>query len=277
MSYDNLTKILAEKYPEHFATWLLGAPQTNVEILKTELSIEPIRADSLTFLKTHSRILHLEFQTRWISEPPINFRMLDYWVRLYRLYRIPITQVVILLLPPGEDTEIETTFEFEQTRHQYRVVKIWEEDPSLFLADPALLPFAPLTAQATEELLIQVAQEVGKMESEAQRKEVASYVQIMAGLRFDKTLVKRLFREDIMKESVIYQEIFETGEQQGEQRALQREKALILRQVARQVGEVPQDIRSSVELLSIDRLEALGEALLDFDSLQDLQNWLGMN
>jgi predicted transposase YdaD len=69
MSYDNLTKILAEKYPERFATWLLGAPQTNVEILKTELSIEPIRADSLTFLKTHSRILHLEFQTCWISEP----------------------------------------------------------------------------------------------------------------------------------------------------------------------------------------------------------------
>ncbi len=130
--------------------------------------------------------------------------MLDYWVRLYRLYRLPITQVVILLLPPGEDTEIETTFEFEQTRHQYRVVKIWEEDPSLFLADPALLPFATLTAQPTEELLIQVAQEVSKMEPEAQRQEVASYVQIMAGLRFDKTLVKRLFREDIMRESVIY-------------------------------------------------------------------------
>jgi predicted transposase/invertase (TIGR01784 family) len=277
MSYDNLTKILAEKYPERFATWLLGAPQTNVEILKTELSIEPIRADSLTFLKTQSRILHLEFQTRWISEPPINFRMLDYWVRLYRLYRMPVTQVVILLLPPGEDTEIETAFEFEQTRHQYRVVKIWEEDPSLFLTDSALLPFATLTAQPTEELLMQVAREVGKMEPAAQRQEMASYVQVMAGLRFNKTLVKRLFREDIMKESVIYQEIFETGEQQGEQRALQREKALILRQVSRRVGEVPQDLRSSVELLSIDRLEALGEALLDFNSLQDLQNWLAMN
>jgi predicted transposase YdaD len=146
--------------------------------------------------------------------------MLDYWVRLYRLYRMPITQIVILLLPPGEDTEIETTFEFEQTRHQYRVVKIWEEDPSLFLADSALLPFATLTAQPTAELLMQVAREVGKMEPAAQRQELSSYVQIMAGLRFNKTLVKRLFREDIMKESVIYQEIFETGEQQGEQRAI---------------------------------------------------------
>jgi predicted transposase YdaD len=30
MSYDNLTKILAEKYPDRFAAWLLGIPQTNV-------------------------------------------------------------------------------------------------------------------------------------------------------------------------------------------------------------------------------------------------------
>jgi predicted transposase YdaD len=124
---------------------------------------------------------------------------------------------------------------------------------------------------------VQVASEVSKIEPAPQRQELASYVQIMAGLRFDKTLVKRLFREDIMKESVIYQEIFETGEQQGEQRALQRERALIVRLIARKVGEVPQELRSSVELLSIDRLEALGEALLDFNSLEDLQNWLEMS
>jgi predicted transposase YdaD len=36
-----------------------------------------------------------------------------------------------------------------------------------------------------------------------------------------------------MKESVIYQEIFETGEQQGEQRATLREKILILRQLTK--------------------------------------------
>jgi predicted transposase YdaD len=275
MSYDNLTKILAEKYPDRFATWLLGIPQTNVEILKTELSIEPIRADSLTFLKTLSRILHIEFQTRWLSEPPINFRMLDYWVRLYRAYRLPITQVVILLLPPSADTEIETTFECEQTRHQFQVIKIWEQDPNIFLADSALLPFAALaSAEPNEELLRQVAQEVSKMEFTAQRQETASYVQILAGLRFDTNLIKRLFSEDIMKESVIYQEIFEAGEQRAEQRALTREKAWIFRLITKKLGEIPPDLRSTVELLSIDQLEVLGEALLDFTNLQDLQNWL---
>jgi hypothetical protein len=40
---------------------------------------------------------------------------------------------------------------------------------------------------------MQVAQEVGKIESETQRQEVSSYVQLIAGLRFDKTLIKKLF------------------------------------------------------------------------------------
>jgi predicted transposase YdaD len=44
MSYDNLTKILAEKYPERFATWLLGTPQTNVEILKTATNIASLES-----------------------------------------------------------------------------------------------------------------------------------------------------------------------------------------------------------------------------------------
>ncbi|MDJ0798608.1 MAG: hypothetical protein QNJ51_17610 [Calothrix sp. MO_167.B12] len=51
MSFDNLCKLLSEKYPANFAHWILGTPQTTVKVLKTELSIEPIRADYLTFLQ----------------------------------------------------------------------------------------------------------------------------------------------------------------------------------------------------------------------------------
>lgn len=50
--YDNLCKILAEKYPFDFARWLLNQEPRKIEILKTELSIEPIRTDSVTFIQT---------------------------------------------------------------------------------------------------------------------------------------------------------------------------------------------------------------------------------
>lgn len=61
MQFDNLCKYLAEKYPDKFASWLLGESTTKVEVLKTELSLEPIRADSVTFLRTQSQILLLKF------------------------------------------------------------------------------------------------------------------------------------------------------------------------------------------------------------------------
>jgi len=213
MSFDNLCKLLSEKYPENFASWVLGTPQTTVKVLKTELSIEPIRADYVTFLQLEGRILHLEFQTKLESNPPLPLRMLDYWVRLYRLYRLPITQVVVLLLPPAPGTVIETVFSVENTRHEYRVIRMWEENPELFLNDSALLPLAPLTATNQPQVLLQqVVEQVNQLEP-TQRSEISAYTQILAGLKYRKELIKQLFREGMMRESVIYQEILAEGEQ----------------------------------------------------------------
>lgn len=269
MSFDNLCKLLSEKYPERFARWILGEPQSSVEVLKTELSIEPIRADYVTFLQLEGRILHLEFQTKLESNPPLPLRMVDYWVRLYRLYRLPVTQVVVLLLPPAEGTPIETAFVVENTRHEYRVIRLWDEDPEPLLADPALLPLAPLAASAqSETLLQQVVQRIEQLES-AHRQEISAYTQILAGLKFEKDFIRRLFREDMMQESVIYQDILEKGQQKGE-------RSLILRQLTRRVGELPEEMRSRVNTLSLEQLENLGEALLEFEAIADLEAWFSM-
>ena len=97
MSIDNICKYLSQQYPESFASWILGEVPTSIDILKTELSVEPIRADFVAMLQTQNRILHLEFQVEAISDPPLPLRMLDYYVRLYRQYNCPIEQFVIFL------------------------------------------------------------------------------------------------------------------------------------------------------------------------------------
>ncbi|MBD6619368.1 DUF4351 domain-containing protein [Komarekiella sp. 'clone 1'] len=278
MSFDNLCKLLSEKYPESFASWVLDSPQTTVKVLKTELSIEPIRADYVTFLQLQGRILHLEFQTKLESTPPLPLRMLDYWVRLYRLYRLPVTQVVVLLLPPAPETVIETAFTVETTRHEYRVIPMWEQNPEPFLNDPALLPLATLAATTQPQALLQrVVGKVNQLEPK-QRPEISSYTQILAGLKYNKDLIRQLFREGMMRESVIYQEILAEGEQRGEQRGRQEGRKaegqlLILRQLTRRVGELPQEVRSRIETLSLEQLENLGEALLDFQAIADLEAW----
>jgi predicted transposase YdaD len=57
VSFDNVCKILAEKHPADFVRWLIGEEFTNITVLKTELSLEPIRADSVIFIQAGNRIL----------------------------------------------------------------------------------------------------------------------------------------------------------------------------------------------------------------------------
>jgi hypothetical protein len=47
--------------------------------------------------------------------------------------------------------------------------------------------------------------------------------------------------------------------------------------VQRKVGSLSPKIQQQVETLSIEKLETLGEALLDFNSLDDLIDWLTNN
>ena len=61
-----------------------------------------------------------------------------------------------------------------------------------------------------------------------------------------------------------------------EERTEKREaRSLILRQLNRRVGESSIAILSQIDLLSLSELENLGEALLDFLTLEDLTTWLG--
>ncbi len=52
------------------------------------------------------------------------------------------------------------------------------------------------------------------------------------------------------------------------------QRSLVLRQLNRKVGAVPDRVLDLINRLPGDRLESLGEALLDFGSIADLDNWL---
>ncbi|MFB2970159.1 Rpn family recombination-promoting nuclease/putative transposase [Aerosakkonema sp. BLCC-F183] len=264
MNTDNLCKYLAEEYPAEFVQWLLPSETSNIQVLKTELSLEPIRADSITLLQTPNLILHLEFQTLPASDPPLPLRMLDYWLRLYRKYRCNVEQVVIFLKSTTSEIAYTNEFTAPNTRHRYRVIRMWEEDPAPLLANSGLLPLATLArSESPQALLAQVAQQVANIEETPQRQNVAACIYVLAGLRFDKNLITQLFREEIMRESVIYQDILQRGE-----------IAVIMRQLNRRIGLVTPEIQAKIQTLSIAQLEDLGEALLDFSQPADLTAWL---
>ena len=47
-----------------------------------------------------------------------------------------------------------------------------------------------------------------------------------------------------------------------------------MRQLKRKIGEISPELEAKVMSLPIDILENLGEDLLDFNSIDDLTNWL---
>ncbi|AFY48765.1 hypothetical protein Nos7524_2952 [Nostoc sp. PCC 7524] len=271
MSYDNACKYLAEQYPEEFVRWLLGVDAQQIEVLKTELTLEPIRADSVTFLRTANRILHIEFQTLATSNPPLNFRMLDYSVRLKRQYRYSVAQVVIFLQETTNEVAFTEEYRDDTTIHRYQVIRLWEQDSALFLDNPALLPLATLTrTNSPLGLLSQVAEQVATISDREQRQNIAGCTEILAGLRFEKDLIRQLLREDIMRESVIYQDILQKGIKQGEE-------SLILRMLNRRFGEIGVSLIEKIRGLSAEQLEDLGEALFDFSDVADLEVWLNQH
>lgn len=73
-------------------------------------------------------------------------------------------------------------------------------------------------------------------------------------------------------------EAFLQWEQQTQENSRREEaRSLILRQLTRRVGELPQSARSQIDHLSLPQLEALGEVLLDFNGSADLEAWLQEN
>ncbi|MBN3888260.1 MAG: DUF4351 domain-containing protein [Nostoc sp. JL31] len=92
---------------------------------------------------------------------------------------------------------------------------------------------------------------------------IAVCIEVLTVLRFEKDLVWQFLREDIMKESVIYQDI------------VQKEAfKLISRQLKRRFGDIDGSLVEQVRNLSAEQLEELGEELLDFSEMADLIAWL---
>ena len=118
---------------------------------------------------------------------------------------------------------------------------------------------------------------------EEEKSNLAAASGVLAGLVLDKITINKLLREEIMKESVIYQEIYATGEASGEIKGRREgeikgrregETHLVIRQLKRRFGEISENLTEQLRQLSVEELENLGEALLDFQKKEDLVKWL---
>jgi predicted transposase YdaD len=118
---------------------------------------------------------------------------------------------------------------------------------------------------------------------------------LLAGINFDEKLINVYLKEKLMQESVVYQRIvaesrqkalqegqelglnkglqlgLQQGLEQGEQRG---EATLVLRLLTRRFGMLSGNMTQRIRQLGTIQLESLGEALLDFEQLSEVETWL---
>jgi predicted transposase/invertase (TIGR01784 family) len=277
--FDNISKFLIEQYASDFARWLIGEPVALTELSPSELSLEPIRADALVLLQSAEVVLHCEFQTDPDATMP--FRMADYALRLFR--RFPqkrLVQVVVYLRPTDSELVQQTSFAANRLSHQFDVVRLWEQPTALFFQYPGLLPYAALSQASNRAAVLRdVAAAIEALPDRRQQSNLAAASAILAGLVLDKQVIQRVLRRELMQESVIYQELREEARAEARQEVRQEmqlsiERDLIIRLLSRKVGEIPTATRAQIEDLTLAQIESLGEALLTFATLSDLNDWL---
>jgi predicted transposase/invertase (TIGR01784 family) len=150
-------------------------------------------------------------------------------------------QVVIYLRRSDSPLVQENTFRLGETFHSFQVIRLWEENTPQFFHHPGLLPFAVLSnTDDPEQVLSLVSRSLETISQKQVQSNLAAATSILAGLVLNRETIKKILRSDIMRESVIYQDILEEGEekglqkgrQEGEEKGLQKGKEEKARQIA---------------------------------------------
>lgn len=95
-------------------------------------------------------------------------------------------------------------------------------------------------------MLTQVAG-VARIKNIQQRQNIAGCAEIFAGLRFEKDLIRQFLREDVMRQSVIYQDIWERSRKQE---AL----SFCISLLNQRFDEVDSSVIERVRVLSVEQL-----------------------
>jgi Domain of unknown function (DUF4351) len=293
-SHDQLFKeVLGEFFPEFielfFPQLAADLDRDSIEFLPVELFTDLIAGDAFEtdlIVKAKFRgqescfIIHVEHQGKF--DQGFDWRMFNYFALLLRDYGLPVYPIVIFShRSPKLTGDRSYTVEFpgwEVLRFNYRVIRLnhlpWRD--FVGKANPVASAFmAKMKVRKTDRIAV-------KLEC---LRELAGLALNPAQLHLLSGFVDTYLRLDLVEEERFMEQVgrIEGKQKEGimqivtswqEQGRLEQGSSLVMRQLKRKFGKVSKPIEQTITTLSVDRLNDLGEALLDFNSEADLQVWL---
>ena len=233
-------------------------------------------------------LVHIEHQAT--ADADFSRRMFRYFTRLYEKYELPVYPIVIFSYDAPlreEPSSHHVGFPDLAVLHfTYRVIQLnrlhWRD----FLRQPnpvasALMAKMGIATAERPKVKLECLRLLATLRLDPARTHFISafidtYLRLSADelriFRADLAAVTKPEQEQVMQLTTSWKE---EGIQEGLQQGLQLGEAnLLLRQIARRFGVPNAVIESRIRTLSIEQLEVLGEAFLDFAALADLETWL---
>jgi len=232
-------------------------------------------------------LIHLEAQSS--SQPEFNRRMFTYFARLHQKFALPVYPIVIFSYDrPQKEAIRQYKIEFPDLKvleFNYQVVQLNRLNWRDFLnqANPvaaALMAKMKIAPRDRAKVKAQCLRLLVTLRLDAARMQLISgFVDTYLNLNSSEEIE---FQQEIStfiqpeQEGVmqITTSWMRRGLEQGLEQGLARERNLIIRLIKRKLGDIDVTLESRIMTLNIDDLERVGEALLDFSTVEDLTNWL---
>ena len=236
-------------------------------------------------------LIHLENQST--SETEFTRRMFHYFARLDEKYRLPIYPVVIFSFDEPkreENNEYLVLFpDREVLKFSFVGIQLnrlnWRDylrNPSPIAA--ALMAKMQFSDPERPRVKLECLRMIATLKLDPARTQLISGF-VDSYLRLNE-VEENQFQTELKSLGLVEEEQvmeivtswMEKGIERGIQQGIQSgEKNLVLRLLNRRLGVITENLTAEINNLSLEKIESLAEALLDFEKQEDLLNWLEVN
>ncbi len=286
--FDVATKELVWDDPADWLRQYGVGPPGPVDVIDSDITTLTAAADKvlrvggpnpyLVNIELHSYHQTDLVRTLWFRQVALDYR-----------HNLPVVTVLVLLSKEANSPSLSGSYERQApdglvtNRYNYLVVRLWTEDPDVYLsAGVALVPLAPL-ADVKEESLPGLVQRMAariNAESAPRAAKLWTATCLLMGLRYSEELVTQVLEGVAnMTQSTTYQAILKEGRNEGlvegrkeglVEGRLTGERQLLIRLGTKRFGPPDAATLAAIEAIQdLDRLESLGERILE----PEVQNW----
>jgi predicted transposase YdaD len=277
-TYDVAWKELVEPYTADWASLVSPQPIQHTEIVDADISTLSGTTDKVIRVQSGGATWLLNLEAQADHDLHLPERLHFGSTVLHRRHQLPVRSVALLLRREANASsltgEMQWSFPGEPPYDifRYQVLRVWQMPlEPLLTGSLGVLPLAPLTDSAATALPQVIARIDERVRREVSSSEEADHLRsammLLLGMRYEPTFLQNLFRgvASMIEHTSWYPWAINRGK-------LAEARNMIKRQGQKRFGTTPDAATLAMleSIEDIERLEELGDRLLDVSNWQEL-------